>query len=190
VAIDPKPMLGEPKFDVPPFLWNPLGSLMTWPETERRLSAFADAGLNRTRMRQWALIRGPYQCVGDWIGGHVVKFLKPSNRLELRTDPDDSSLIATLDEKAEAISMCVCGDRVSLAGLWSRSEGVGRGDQLRAGYVRGDTPWIACEERTVRHRGVSSDQDVREDRIARATGATGIRVRVSGEERRGKWNVL
>ena len=26
VAIDPKPMLGEPEFDVPPFLWNPIGT--------------------------------------------------------------------------------------------------------------------------------------------------------------------
>jgi streptomycin 6-kinase len=76
VAIDPKPMLGEREFDVPPFLWNPLGSLMTQPETERRLAAFADAGLNPTRMRQWALIRGAYQCVGDWIGEHAVQILE------------------------------------------------------------------------------------------------------------------
>ena len=76
VAIDPKPMLGEPEFDVPPFLWNPLGSRMTQQETERRLAAFADAGLDETRMRAWALIRGAYLGVGDWIGEHAVDILE------------------------------------------------------------------------------------------------------------------
>ena len=68
VAIDPKPMIGEPEFDVPPLLWNPLGSQMTQEETERRLASFADAGLDEARMRAWALIRGAYLEVGDWIG--------------------------------------------------------------------------------------------------------------------------
>jgi streptomycin 6-kinase len=76
VAIDPKPMLGEPEFDVPPFLWSPLGSQMTEHETERRLDAFAQAGLDQTRMRHWALIRGAYQCVGDWIGEDAVQILQ------------------------------------------------------------------------------------------------------------------
>ena len=35
VAIDPKPMLGEAEFDVPPFLWNAVGSRMTVEATER-----------------------------------------------------------------------------------------------------------------------------------------------------------
>ena len=60
VAIDPKPMLGEPEFDVPPFLWNPTRSQMTLEESERRLNAFAEAGLDQRRMRAWALIRGAY----------------------------------------------------------------------------------------------------------------------------------
>ena len=71
VAIDPKPMLGEPEFDVPPFLWNPLGSRMTQEETERRLAAFAEASLDEARMRAWALIRGAYLDVGDWVGEHA-----------------------------------------------------------------------------------------------------------------------
>ena len=76
IAIDPKPMLGEPEFDVPPFLWNPLGSRMTQEETERRLAAFAEAGLDEVRMRAWALIRGAYLDVGDWIGEHAVHILE------------------------------------------------------------------------------------------------------------------
>ena len=40
VAIDPKPMLGEPEFDVPSFLWNPLRYRMRLDVTERRLAAF------------------------------------------------------------------------------------------------------------------------------------------------------
>ncbi len=60
VAIDPKPMLGEREYDVAPFLWNPLGSAMTLDRTERRLAAFARAGLDEERMRSWAVIRGAY----------------------------------------------------------------------------------------------------------------------------------
>jgi len=60
VAIDPKPMLGEPEFDVAPFLWNPLSSRMRLDVTERRLAAFAAAGLDEGRMRAWAVIRGAY----------------------------------------------------------------------------------------------------------------------------------
>jgi len=60
VAIDPKPMLGEPEYDVPSFLWNPLSYRMEPGVTERRLAAFAAAGLDEGRMRAWALIRGAY----------------------------------------------------------------------------------------------------------------------------------
>lgn len=60
VAIDPKPMLGEPEYDVPSFLWNPLPYSMRLDVTERRLAAFAAAGLDEDRMRKWALIRGAY----------------------------------------------------------------------------------------------------------------------------------
>jgi streptomycin 6-kinase len=59
-AIDPKPMLGEPEFDVPSFLWNPLSYRMRRDTTERRLAAFAEAGLDQKRMRAWAIIRGSY----------------------------------------------------------------------------------------------------------------------------------
>jgi streptomycin 6-kinase len=60
VAIDPKPMLGEPEFDIPSFLWNPIGYRMRLDETQRRLAAFADAGLDEWRMRAWTAIRGAY----------------------------------------------------------------------------------------------------------------------------------
>ena len=45
VAIDPKPMLGEPEFDVYSYLVNPLGSQMRRDLTEERLAAFAAAGV-------------------------------------------------------------------------------------------------------------------------------------------------
>ncbi len=60
VAIDPKPMLGEPEYDVASFLWNPLSYRMRLDVTERRLAAFAAAGLDEWRMRAWAVIRGSY----------------------------------------------------------------------------------------------------------------------------------
>jgi streptomycin 6-kinase len=58
VTIDPKPIVGEPEFDVPAFLWNPLQSISTRARTERRIRAFADAGLDGDRIRAWALVRG------------------------------------------------------------------------------------------------------------------------------------
>jgi streptomycin 6-kinase len=60
LAIDAKAMLGEPEFDVASFLWNPIGSTMRLDVTERRLAAFAAAGLDQQRMRAWAVIRGAY----------------------------------------------------------------------------------------------------------------------------------
>jgi streptomycin 6-kinase len=60
LAIDPKPMLGEPEYDVPSFLWNPIPYRMTHDLTERRLAAFAAAGLDQERMRMWTVIRGAY----------------------------------------------------------------------------------------------------------------------------------
>ena len=62
LAIDAKAMLGEPEYDVPSFLRNPLGLgyRMEIRTTERRLAAFAAAGLDEDRMRKWALIRCAY----------------------------------------------------------------------------------------------------------------------------------
>lgn len=60
LAIDPKPMIGEPEYDIPSFLWNPLPYRMRLDVTERRLAAFAAAGLDEQRMRMWAVIRGAY----------------------------------------------------------------------------------------------------------------------------------
>ncbi len=58
LAIDAKPMLGEPEFDVFPFLRNPSAYRMSLETTERRLAAFAATGLNERRMRAWSIIRG------------------------------------------------------------------------------------------------------------------------------------
>jgi streptomycin 6-kinase len=65
LAIDPKPMLGEPEFDVATFLWNPLPYRMRRNVTERRLAAFAAAGLREERMRAWAVIRAAYLGADD-----------------------------------------------------------------------------------------------------------------------------
>ena len=60
LAIDPKAMLGEPEYNVPSFLWNPLAYRMTRELTERRIAAFAAAGLDGRRIREWTVIRGAY----------------------------------------------------------------------------------------------------------------------------------
>jgi streptomycin 6-kinase len=61
VVIDPKPMVGDPEFDVPTFLWNPIGHLPTRESVERWIGAFADAGLDANLIRKWAIVRGTYQ---------------------------------------------------------------------------------------------------------------------------------
>jgi streptomycin 6-kinase len=61
VVIDPKPMVGEPEFDVPTFLWNPIGHEPTRDYVERWIAAFAAAGHDADRIRAWAIIRGAYQ---------------------------------------------------------------------------------------------------------------------------------
>lgn len=60
VVIDPKPMVGEPEFDVPTFLWNPIGHLPAKEGVERWIAAFADAGLDANLLRKWAIVRGTY----------------------------------------------------------------------------------------------------------------------------------
>jgi streptomycin 6-kinase len=60
VAIDPKPMLGEPEYDVPSFLWNPMQTRMELEVTERRLAAFGAVGLDEARMRAWSVVRAAY----------------------------------------------------------------------------------------------------------------------------------
>jgi len=60
VAIDPKAAIGEPEFDVPPFLWNPIGTTPTVERTEQRIAAFVAAGLDDARIRAWSIVRGVY----------------------------------------------------------------------------------------------------------------------------------
>ena len=74
-AIDPKPMLGEPEYDVPSFLWNPIRYRMTPDVTERRLAAFATAGLDEERMRKWAVIRGAYLGADEEESEQLVSLL-------------------------------------------------------------------------------------------------------------------
>jgi streptomycin 6-kinase len=62
VAIDPKALVGEPEFDVAPFLWNPIGAHSSAEHTERRIAAFAAVGLDPKRIREWAIVRGV--CLG------------------------------------------------------------------------------------------------------------------------------
>jgi streptomycin 6-kinase len=60
LAIDSKAMLGEPEFDVPSFLRNPLPYRMKLDVTDRRIAAFAAAGLDEERIRRWTVVRGAY----------------------------------------------------------------------------------------------------------------------------------
>jgi streptomycin 6-kinase len=61
VAIDVKAAVGEPEYDVPSFLWNPIGIRLTRELFESRLDAFERAGLDRARMRAWTLVRAVIQ---------------------------------------------------------------------------------------------------------------------------------
>ena len=61
LAIDPKPYLADREYDVPSFLWNPVGNRLNDRElTESRIAAFVDAGLDDRRIRAWTVIRGAY----------------------------------------------------------------------------------------------------------------------------------
>ena len=61
VAIDPKPYLADREYDVPSFLWNPIGNRMDdRAQTEQRIAAFVAAGLDDFRIRAWTVIRGAY----------------------------------------------------------------------------------------------------------------------------------
>ena len=60
LAIDPQPFLGEPEYDVVPFLWNPLPIGLRPELLGPRLAAFSAAGLDEERIRAWMVIRGSY----------------------------------------------------------------------------------------------------------------------------------
>jgi streptomycin 6-kinase len=65
VAIDPKPYLADREYDAPSFLWNPMDHRMDEAATtERRIAAFAGAGLDDFRIRAWTVIRGAYLRTG------------------------------------------------------------------------------------------------------------------------------
>lgn len=61
VAIDPKPFLADREYDVPSYLWNPLDNDFSDREqTERRIAAFVESGLDDFKIRAWSVIRGSY----------------------------------------------------------------------------------------------------------------------------------
>ncbi len=61
VAIDSKAMLGDPEYDVPSFLRNPLSFRMVDRDViERRIAAFVAAGLDDFKIRAWTVIRLSY----------------------------------------------------------------------------------------------------------------------------------
>ena len=61
VAIDSKPMLGDPEYDIPSFLRNPLSlRLVDRKLAERRIRAFVDVGLDDFAIRAWTVIRVSY----------------------------------------------------------------------------------------------------------------------------------
>ena len=61
VVIDPKPYLADREYDVPTFLWNPIGSRLDQRDVvEGRIEAFVAAGLDERRIRAWTVIRGAY----------------------------------------------------------------------------------------------------------------------------------
>lgn len=61
LVIDPKPYLSDREYDVASFLWNPMTNTMgNREQTEGRIAAFVDAGLDEFRIRAWAVIRGAY----------------------------------------------------------------------------------------------------------------------------------
>lgn len=60
LAIDPKPLLAEPEWDVVTLLWNPIATTPTLERTERRIALMTAAGLDEQRIRDWAVIRGTY----------------------------------------------------------------------------------------------------------------------------------
>jgi streptomycin 6-kinase len=75
VVIDSKAMLGDPEYDVPSFLRNPLSFRMVDRDViERRIEAFVAAGLDDFKIRAWTVIRLSY----------------------LGADPDEAALVRSL----------------------------------------------------------------------------------------------
>jgi len=61
VAIDSKAMLGDPEYDVPSYLRNPLSFQMVDRDViEQRIAAFVAAGLDDFKIRAWTVIRLSY----------------------------------------------------------------------------------------------------------------------------------
>src|SRR5436190_2196512 len=74
IAVDLGPRLW--RVAGPPFLWNPIEAAMTPERTERRIAAFARAGLDEARIRAWTVIRGAYLgMAGDAETAEAIRLL-------------------------------------------------------------------------------------------------------------------
>lgn len=88
LAIDPKPMAGDPAFEVAPALWNRFdelgtGSSIRWG-LRRRVEVICDAaGLDEDRARAWAIVREVDNASGEAPGsagvGLAVAVIKAMN---------------------------------------------------------------------------------------------------------------
>lgn len=82
LAIDPKPMAGEPEFGVLPTLWNRLEDLDGSDEraaVHRRLKLFAEvAGLDAERARAWSLARIVENVIWGAEIGMVESYHRPA----------------------------------------------------------------------------------------------------------------
>lgn len=78
LAIDPKPMAGDPAFEVAPALWNRFdelgtGSSIRWG-LRRRLEVVCDAaGIDEDRAKAWTIVREVEGCLLDPPGSDAVR---------------------------------------------------------------------------------------------------------------------
>ena len=82
-----------------------------------------------------------------------------------------------------------CGGR-RLAFIEPWSGVTGWSDQLCAGDMGGDPPWISCQQGTPGHGGVRADQEVGQNRFARTARLAIAGMRVAGEKGSGERDLL
>ncbi len=90
LAIDAKAMLGEPEYDVPSFLWNPLPCRMRLDVTERRLAAFAAPGSTRVECGRGASSEGRISAPTSTRRGCCVRLCEPVAGASDRVDADQA----------------------------------------------------------------------------------------------------
>ncbi len=78
LVIDPKPLSGDPHYEVAPLLWNRWAEVADSPRAglQRRLDAAVDAlGLDRDRARDWVVVRE--LCNALWVLQDADRFDRP-----------------------------------------------------------------------------------------------------------------